>query len=156
MKPTYTTKLGHAHLKVRDLQRSVDFYTKFLGLAITETVDDHYAFLTTNDLHHEIALQKVAADAAQPGRYDVGLYHVAFEVKNKRAFAEAYQTLTNAGVQVGPVDHHISWAMYFKDPDGNGIEIYCDTRGEKDGATLWKGINVELSHDKIMKSLLSV
>jgi catechol 2,3-dioxygenase len=145
----YTTRLGHVHLKVRDLQRSVNFYTKFLGLTVTEVVAEHYAFLSTNDLHHEIALQQVPATAAQPDRYDVGLYHVAFEIADKRAFAEAYQTLTKAGVQVGPVDHLISWAMYFKDPDGNGIELYCDTRGEPDGETLWHGNNVELQQDKI-------
>jgi catechol 2,3-dioxygenase len=150
---TYTTKLGHVHLKVRDLQRSVDFYTKLLGLTITEVVADHYAFLSTNERHHEIALQQVPVTATQPGRYDVGLYHVAFEVADKCAFAEAYQTLTKAGVQVGPVDHLISWAMYFKDLDGNGIEIYCDTRGEPDGETLWHGTNVALQQYKIMAVL---
>jgi catechol 2,3-dioxygenase len=152
---SYTTKLGHVHLKVRDLQRAIEFYTKFLGLNITEVVADHYAFLSTNDLHHEIALQQVTADAAQPGRYDVGLYHVAFEVPDKRVFAEAHETLTKAGVQVGPVDHLISWAVYFKDPDGNGVEIYCDTRGEADGARLWNGINVELSRDKILATTVA-
>lgn len=146
----YTTKLGHVHLKVRDLNRAVDFYTRFLGLNLTEIVDGHYAFLTANGVHHEIALQKVDDNAAQPGRYDVGLYHVAFEVPDKRAFAEAYELLTKAGVQVGPVDHLISWAMYFKDPDGNGIEIYCDTRTEIDGAVLWHGINTALTPEKIL------
>lgn len=137
-------KLGHAHLKVRDLQRATAFYTEFLGLRVTEMVGDQYAFLSDGLRHHAIALQRIGADAPTPGRFSTGLYHVAFEVADKAAFALALRELRDAGVQVNPVDHLISWAMYFTDPDGNGLEIYVDTRSEPDGASLWNGINVTL------------
>src|SRR6185312_8143099 len=107
----YSTKIGHAHLKVRNLQRSIDFYTRFLALHVTEQVADAYVFLTGNSFHHEIALQNVGPDAPHPPAQGTGLYHVAFEVPNKRSFAEAYRTLTEAGVPVAAVDHYISWAM---------------------------------------------
>src|SRR5690349_11407037 len=84
MAVAYKTKIGHAHLKVRDLQRSIDFYTRFLGLNVTEVVGNHYAFLTAGTYHHEIALQNVGSGAPQPPSRGTGLYHVAFEVPDKR------------------------------------------------------------------------
>ena len=149
----YTTKIGHAHLKVRDLDRAVAFYERFLRLRVTERVGDHYVFMTGGDFHHEIALQRVAADAPAPAPHGVGLYHVAFEVPSKRAFAEAFQALREAGVRVGAVDHFISWAMYFDDPDGNGLEIYWDTRGEPGGKPLWRGENEDLSPEQVLAAL---
>ena len=137
-------KLGHAHLKVRDLPRATAFYTNFLGLSVTEMVGNQYAFLSDGSCHHTIALQNVGADAPTPGRYMTGLYHVAFELADKTDFASALQKLRGAGVQVNPVDHLISWAMYFTDPDGNGLEIYVDTRSEPDGASLWNGVNAKI------------
>ncbi len=149
----YSAKLGHAHLKVRDLDRAVAFYERFLKLHETERVADHYVFMTGGAFHHEIALQRVAPDAPTPSSQSTGLYHVAFEVPSKRDFAAAYIALTGAGVPVATVDHFISWAMYFDDPDGNGLEIYCDTRGEPDGRSLWRGENIELPPEKILAAL---
>lgn len=150
----YSAKIGHAHLKVRDLDRAVAFYERFLKLGVTERVGDHYVFMTGGAFHHEIALQRVAPDAPAPARHGTGLYHVAFEVPSKRDFAAAYATLTAADVAVAPVDHFISWAMYFDDPDGNGLEIYYDTRSEPDGRPLWRGENIELSPEKILAALV--
>ncbi|HEX8994712.1 MAG TPA: VOC family protein [Ktedonobacterales bacterium] len=149
----YTTKIGHAHLKVRDLDRAVAFYERFLKLHVTERVGDHYVFMTGGAFHHEIALQRVAADAPAPEPHGVGLYHVAFEVPGKREFAEAFQALREAGVSVGAVDHFISWAMYFDDPDSNGLEIYWDTRGEPGGKPLWRGENVDLTPEEVLAAL---
>ncbi len=149
----YTTKIGHAHLKVRDLQRSVEFYTRYLGLHETERVGDHYAFLTTGSLHHEIALQQVGPNAPHPPAHGTGLYHVAFEVPDRRSFAEAYQTLVEAGIAVATVDHFISWAMYFDDPDSNGLEIYSDSRALRDGRPLWRGENAPLDRETILAAL---
>lgn len=153
MTQMYTTKIGHAHLKVRDLDRSIAFYTRYLGLHETERVGNSYAFLTTGAFHHDIALQRVGPDAPQPPAHGTGLYHVAFEVPNKRAFAEAYKTLVDAGIVVAPVDHFISWAMYFDDPDGNGLEIYWDTRNEAGGRQLWHGENTALDKETILTAL---
>ena len=150
---SYITKIGHAHLKVRDLDRAVSFYTRYLGLHVTERVGDAYVFLTTGSFHHEIALQKVAPDAPKPAAEGTGLYHVAFEVADRRAYAEVYQTLTVAGIEVATVDHFISWAMYFDDPDGNGLEIYCDSRQLPDGRPLWHGENAPLDEGTIIAAL---
>lgn len=151
--PAYHTRIGHAHLKVRDLNRSTTFYTRYFDLKIVEQVAGQYAFLSGGELHHEIALQARGMNAPSQHPYGVGLYHVAFEVPDKRAFAQAYQLLRGDGVEVAAVDHLISWAMYFDDPDGNGLEIYCDTRREPDGATLWHGMNRPLPDSVILAAL---
>lgn len=149
----YQTKIGHAHLKVRDLDRAVAFYTQFLGLHEVERVGNHYAFLTAGGMHHEIALQSVGPHAPQPSPHGTGLYHIAFEVPSRQALAEAYFALASAGVDVGPVDHLISWAIYFTDPDGNGLEIYCDTRHDVGGATIWRGRNLPLTEQQLRAAL---
>jgi catechol 2,3-dioxygenase len=151
--PAYQTRIGHAHLKVRDLERSIAFYLRFFDLQLIEQVANHYAFLSGGPMHHEIALQEVGAAAPSPHPQSVGLYHVAFEVPDRRSFALAYQALVNAGVEVAPVDHRISWAMYFNDPDGNGLEIYWDTRTELDGRQLWHGQNLALAPEAILSAL---
>jgi len=145
-------RLGHAHLKVKDLERSIAFYTTVLNLTVTERVGGDYAFLSGGSLHHEIALQRVGASAPQPPAHGTGLYHVAFEVPDRRALAEAYERLRAAGIAVTPVDHFISWALYFDDPDGNGLEIYWDTRDETHGRKQWRGESAPLSPSQFLKS----
>ena len=149
----YPTKIGHAHLKVRDLDRAIAFYTRFFSLKLIERVGDHYAFLSGGDFHHEIALQSVGPGAPQPPPHGTGLYHVAFEVPDVKSFAQAYKSLTDAGISVATVDHLISWAMYFDDPAGNGLEIYWDTRKEPGGEELWHGNNAPLPSEKILAAL---
>jgi catechol 2,3-dioxygenase len=153
MEEEYVTHIGHAHLKVRNLERSVEFYTRFLKLHVTEQVSTRYVFLTGGQLHHEIALQRVGAMAPSPPEGSTGLYHVAFEVPDKRSFALAYRELTGAGIVVSIVDHYISWAMYFDDPDGNGLEIYWDTRREPGGRPLWRGDNAQLDEETVLAAL---
>ncbi len=153
MAADYKTKIVHAHLKVRDLQLSIDFYRRFLGLNVTEVVGNHYAFLTGGAFHHEIALQNVGSDAPKPPARGTGLYHVAFEVSDKRSFALAYRILCEAEITVLAVDHFISWAMYFDDPDGNGLEIYWDTRNEPGGRALWHGDNAPLEDETLLAVL---
>lgn len=149
----YKTRIGHAHLKVRDLPRAVAFYTRYFDLEVVEQIANQYAFLTGGGFHHEIALQNVGPNAPTPGPHSVGLYHVAFEVPDARSFAQAYKALRDGGVRVATVDHRISWAMYFNDPDGNGLEIYWDTRNEPDGVPLWHGQNLPLAEDQILAAL---
>ncbi len=103
--------------------------------------------------YHEIALQDVGPNAPHPLANATGLYHVAFEVPDKRSFAQAYQALTSAGIPVASVDHYISWAMYFDDPDGNGLEIYWDTRNQLGGRQLWRGENAPLADETILAVL---
>ena len=149
----YTTQLGHVHLKVRDLEMAVDFYTRIFNLKIIEMVENHYAFLSGGSLHHEIALQNVGAAAPAPLPHGVGLYHVAFEVPDKKSFAQAYEHLRQAGIEPHAVNHFISWAMYFTDPDGNGLEIYVDTRNDPDGREFWKGYSEPLAPERILLAL---
>lgn len=131
--------IGHAHLKVRDLERAITFYGELLGLAVTERVEN-YAFLSATGRHHELALQEVGPNAATPPRGGVGLYHIAFEVENRAELDAVHQKLQAVGLPVTAVDHGISEALYFDDPDGNGVEIYRDTRSEPNGAPLWLGV----------------
>jgi catechol 2,3-dioxygenase len=132
------TALGHVHLKVRDVDRAVAFYRDVLGLDVTERTGN-YAFLSYGDRHHDVALQGVGADADGPGR-GVGLYHAAFEVPDADALRATHRRLRERGVAVSPVDHGISKALYFDDPDGNGLEVYLDTRDERDREE-WRGEN---------------
>jgi catechol 2,3-dioxygenase len=88
----YSTKIGHAHLKVRDLDRAIAFYKRFLNLQVMERVGDQYVFMTGGDMHHEIALQNVGPNAPGDNPQGVGLYHVAFEVPNKRSLAGCRRT----------------------------------------------------------------
>ncbi len=149
----YATRLGHVHLKVRHLKNAVAFYTRVFNLKVTEMVGDHYAFLSGGSLHHEIALQNVGHGAPDPPPHGVGLYHVAFQVPDKMSFAQAYNHLRQAGVEPQAVNHFISWAMYFTDPDGNGLEIYVDTRNDPEGRAQWQGYSEPLSYEKIMMEL---
>ena len=143
-------RIGHVHLKVRDLERATAFYQRFLALEVRERMADSYVFMSGGPPHHEVALQRVPSEARLPERYDVGLFHVAFEVPDKPSFARAYRTLEEAKVPVALVDHRISWAMYFADPDGNGLEIYCDTRSEPDGVELWEASDRPLSAQQVL------
>lgn len=144
-------KLGHIHLKVRDLDTSVTFYRSLFGLEVTEQVEQTFAFMTGNDMHHQLALQARGPAAKSPDPGTVGLFHVAFEVPDKKAFAEKYRQLLDMDVKPYTIDHIISWAMYFDDPDGNGLEIYVDTRGEPDGNRAWEGVNRPLSEERILE-----
>lgn len=130
--------VGHVHLKVRDVDRSVDFYEDVLALSVSER-HDRFAFLSWGSQHHDVALQAVDenADGPDPG---VGLYHAAFEVGDATALRTIFENLQQRGVDVSPVDHGISRAMYFDDPDGNGLEVYEDTRAKRDQYE-WAGIN---------------
>lgn len=131
--------VGHVHLKVRDLERAVEFYMDVLGLGVEEH-HRRFAFLSFGDRHHDVALQEVGRDAAGPSSpRAVGLYHAAFEVEDAATLEAVYDRLLERGVRVSPVDHGISKALYFDDPDGNGLEVYVDTRAE--GGQHWDGRN---------------
>ena len=139
--------LGHVHLKVSALEPAVEFYEDVLGLETTERVG-RFAFLTLGAHHHDLALQGVGdegdadetGEAVAPGRPKPGLYHHAWEFEDGKALAEAAARLQERDVAVSPVDHGISKALYFEDPDGNGVELYVDTRDKRDIES-WDGRN---------------
>ncbi|QLG63833.1 VOC family protein [Halorarum salinum] len=134
--------LGHVHLKVRDVERAIEFYADVLdGLTVAERVG-RFAFLTLGEHHHDLALQEVpnAGSASTGSDGPVGLYHAAWEVADAESLAGAYERLRAREVDVSPVDHGISLALYFDDPDGNGVEVYLDVREERDREE-WGGEN---------------
>ncbi|MCH8003816.1 MAG: VOC family protein [Nanoarchaeota archaeon] len=128
--------IGHVHLKVSDLKKAEKFYTKLLGFKVNERVNN-YLFLTLGKKHHDLALQEVV-NAKKPSENNIGLYHFAIEAKNLKELVKLYFKLKKEKIDVSPIDHGISKTLYFSDPDGNGIEIYVDTRNIR---KKWKGLS---------------
>lgn len=127
------TRIGHVHLKVTDLDRSIAFYRDVIGLEVTQTFGTQAAFLSAGGYHHHIGLNTWHSQGGpQPDPRAPGLYHTAFVYPDRTALAQALKTALEAGVKIdGAADHGVSEAIYFSDPDGNGIEIYHD-RPRKD------------------------
>jgi len=131
--------LGHVHVIVSDLDRAISFYTDLLGLSVTEQ-QANYAFLSFGDHHHDLALQ-ARPEASSPPPNSRGLYHVAFELDTPAALQAYYESLQEREIEAQPVDHGISKSLYFDDPDGNGVELYIDTRD--DNGEQWNGENTQ-------------
>jgi len=121
------TRIGHVHLKVADLDRAVRFYRDVLGFSLAQRMPGA-AFLSAGDYHHHIALNTWdSAGGAPPPSGSTGLYHAAILLPTKRSLAEAVLRVYRAGVEIdGASDHGVSLAIYLRDPDGNGIELYWD------------------------------
>ena len=122
------TRVGHIHLRVADLDRAVAFYRDVMGFAVQQRYGGKAAFLSAGGYHHHIGLNTwESAGGTPPPAGHTGLYHVAFLYPNRAALARALQSVLDAGVPLdGAADHGVSEAIYFRDPDGNGIEIYRD------------------------------
>lgn len=119
--------LDHVVLKVGDRERAEAFYEGVLGLPVAarETAFP-MTFYTLGD-HHDLAIMAIGADAGSPGDGDVGLAHVAFKIgDDMEALRQAKAHLEAAGVAVVPIDHGVTWSLYFHDPDGNQLEVYVD------------------------------
>jgi len=122
------TRIGHVHLKVADLQRALDFYSGVLGFQITQRYGSQAAFLAAGGYHHHIGLntwESRAGSPPQPG--STGLYHLAIVYPTRAELADALRRLVQNGVPLdGASDHGVSEALYLRDPDGNGVELYWD------------------------------
>lgn len=120
--------IGHVHLKVTDLNRSIAFYRDVMGLDVTKSCGDQAAFLSAGGYHHHIGLNTWFSKNGPPApRRSAGLFHVAFLYPDRAALAQAFKSVLDAGVEIeGAAYHGVSEAIYFSDPDGNGIEIYRD------------------------------
>lgn len=128
MRSTYQTRIGHVHLKVRDLQTAINFYIRYFNLRVVERIDSAYAFLATAAAEgasaQHIALEAIGQDAPAASEFAAGLMQIAFAVPEREALVAALRRLQMDGVPVQAVDHGGSWALYFRDPDGNGLELY--------------------------------
>jgi catechol 2,3-dioxygenase len=126
------TDIGHVHLKVSDLDRAIAFYRDVLGFELQQRMGDEAAFLSAGGYHHHIGLntwQSKGGSPPPPGT--TGLFHFAIRYPDRRALANALKRVLDAGVPIGASDHGVSEAIYFDDPDGNGIEIYRDRPREE-------------------------
>ncbi len=122
------TRVGHVHLKVADLDRAIAFYRDVLGFELTQRYGQQAAFLSAGGYHHHVGLNTWTSRGAAPAPAGhPGLYHVAFLYPDRAALARTFASVLDAGVPIdGAADHGVSEAVYFRDPDDNGIEIYRD------------------------------
>jgi catechol 2,3-dioxygenase len=144
--------VGHVHLKVSDLERSIEFYREALGFEVMQRMGESAAFLSAGGYHHHLGLNTWESRGAGPApRHAAGLFHAAFLYPTREALAVAYRRLVNLEIPLeGAADHGVSEALYLRDPDGNGLELYWDRPREQwpiaeDGslAMFTRGLNLE-------------
>ncbi len=122
------TRVGHVHLKVADLDRAIAFYGGVLGFEVTQRYGPQAAFLGAGGYHHHIGLNTwESAGRTPPPPGHTGLYHTAFLFPDRAALAAVLKRVLDAGIQLdGAADHGVSEAIYLRDPDQNGVELYRD------------------------------
>jgi catechol 2,3-dioxygenase len=120
--------IGHVHLKVADLERALGFYRDVLGFEVTQRLGRDAAFLAAGGYHHHVALNTwESAGGPPPPPGATGLYHLAIVYPTRAALADALRRLIAAGISLeGASDHGVSESLYLRDPDDNGVELYCD------------------------------
>ena len=123
-----SVEIGHVHLKVADLERAIAFYSGVLGFEITQRMGTSAAFLSAGGYHHHIGLNTWESyRGPQPPPGTTGLYHFAVRYPTRAALGDAFRRLNDAGIALdGASDHGVSEALYLRDPDGNGLELYYD------------------------------
>jgi catechol 2,3-dioxygenase len=125
--------IGHAHLKVSDIDRALGFYRDVLGFEVTQRLGDEAAFLSAGGYHHHLGLNTwESRGGGPPPPGTTGLYHVAIRYPDRATLADALNRVVQAGIPItGASDHGVSEAIYLRDPDGNGIELYRDRPREE-------------------------
>ncbi|MEM9432550.1 MAG: VOC family protein [Pseudomonadota bacterium] len=142
-------RIGHVHLRVSDLSRSVAFYQTVIGLELQQIYGDRAAFLSSDGYHHHLGLNTWHSLGGSPApKRHPGLYHTAFLYPDRAALGVALKRALDAGVVLeGAADHGVSQAVYFSDPDENGIELYWD-RDPKDWPRDGDGV-LEMVNDRL-------
>lgn len=130
---TSTARLGHVNLKVANLDRSVSFYCDVLGMHVTQLFPNQAAFLSYGDYHHDICVNTWMSKDGTPPLYGMtGLYHFAVLFEEREEFLKRIVKIHESGIRLDAiVDHGTSHAVYFRDPDENGIEYYWDRPADK-------------------------
>ncbi|MDX6622416.1 MAG: catechol 2,3-dioxygenase [Solirubrobacterales bacterium] len=125
--------IGHAHLKVSDLERSLEFYCGVLGFELMQRYGPDAAFISAGGYHHHIGLNSWESKGGPPpARGTTGLFHTAIRYPTRATLADALARLIEAGIRLtGASDHGVSEALYLDDPDGNGVELYWDRPKEE-------------------------
>ena len=122
------TRIGHVHLKVADLDRALEFYVGVLGFELMQRYGTQAAFISAGGYHHHIGLNTwESAGGSPPPPGTTGLYHLAILYPTRADLADALKRLVANGIELdGASDHGVSDALYLRDPDGNGVELYWD------------------------------
>jgi catechol 2,3-dioxygenase len=125
--------IGHVHLKVSDLDRALGFYCGVLGFELMQRLDDQAAFVSAGGYHHHIGLNTwESRGAGPPPRNTTGLYHTAIRYPDRKTLADALRRVLQADISIdGATDHGVSEAIYLRDPDDNGVELYRDRPQEE-------------------------
>jgi catechol 2,3-dioxygenase len=125
--------IGHVHLKVADLDRALEFYCGVLGFELMQRYGEAAAFISAGGYHHHIGLNTwESRGGSPPPPGTTGLYHVAIRYPDRATLGDALQRLVDNGIPVsGATDHGVSEAIYLRDPDGNGVELYRDRPHEE-------------------------
>jgi catechol 2,3-dioxygenase len=149
-------EIGHVHLKVADIERSLAFYCGVLGFELMQRMGASAAFVSAGGYHHHIGLntwESLGGSPPPPG--STGLYHVAIRYPDRRSLADALLRLHKANIALdGASDHGVSEALYLRDPDGNGVELYRD-RPQVDWPRTEDGKIAMFSHPLDLASLLA-
>lgn len=126
-------RIGHVHLKVADLQRALDFYCGVLGFQLTQRYGPQAAFISAGGYHHHIGLNTwESLGGRPPARGTTGLFHTAILYPTRADLGDALRRLNAAGIPLdGASDHGVSEALYLRDPDQNGVELYWDRPAER-------------------------
>ena len=127
------TRIGHVHLKVADLERALNFYHGVLGFELMQRFGSQAAFISAGGYHHHIGLNTWESKGGKPpAPGTTGLYHTAILYPTRAALADALRRVLAAGVEIdGAADHGVSEAIYLRDPDQNGVELYHDRPREQ-------------------------
>jgi catechol 2,3-dioxygenase len=125
--------IGHVHLKVADLDRALDFYCGVLGFELMARIGDQAAFVSAGGYHHHLGLNTwESRGGSPPPPGTTGLYHTAIRYPDRATLADAVRRVIAAGIRLdGASDHGVSEAIYLRDPDDNGVELYCDRAKEE-------------------------
>lgn len=127
------TRIGHVHLKVSDLEKSLEFYRDLLGFEVTMRYGDQAVFISAGGYHHHLGLNTWnSKDAPQASKHGVGLFHTAILYPTQKDLATILKRILDAEyLLTGSADHGVSLALYLDDPDGNGVELYWDRPPEE-------------------------